>query len=258
MKKRIGDLIVVSNKRLNQDFFILKLSSPEGIPEILPGQFVEVRIDGCPSTFLRRPFSIYNVDYREKTIELLIKKAGNGSATLAQAKPNQKLNLIYPLGNSFTIHERSNVLLVGGGTGVAPLLFLGNYLKEKHTVELQFLLGFRTSELIVEIDRFKAIGKVYITTEDGSHGHKGLVIHHPVLSGKPLKFDMIYSCGPESMMKEVAKIAGSNTINCEVSLENLMGCGFGACLCCVVDTIDRGIINTCTEGPVFNTKNLKW
>ena len=258
MKKLIEDLLVVSNKKLNPEFFVMRLLSPSKINEILPGQFVEVRIDGSPSTFLRRPFSVYSIEPRKNIIELLIRNAGPGSAHLAQLKKDQTINLIYPLGNSFSIPSKPNVLLVGGGTGVAPMLFLGMNLVEKQGIKPQFLLGYRTSGLIVEKDRFEAVGKTHITTEDGSYGYKGLVIHHPVITSNPLHFNQIYACGPEAMMKEVAKIAHRNNISCEVSLENLMGCGFGACLCCIVDTIEKGNINTCTEGPVFNTKNLKW
>ena len=256
--KRIEDLKVVRNKRLNSEFYVLKLFSSQGIPEILPGQFAQVRIDGSTDTFLRRPFSIYDVDYKENTLELLIKIAGKGTYKLASIETGQKLNLIYPLGNHFSKPDKPSVLLVGGGTGVAPLLILGKYLKEKYSFEIQYLLGYRCSELIVEKERFETIGKVHITTEDGSYGFKGLVIQHPVISETPLSFDRVYTCGPEIMMKKVANIARKNKIECEVSVENLMGCGFGACLCCVVDTVDKGNINTCTEGPVFNIKTLKW
>ncbi len=256
--KRIEDLKVISNNRLNKEFYVLKLYSDEGIPEIFPGQFAEVRIDGSPTTFLRRPFSIYDVNYKEKTLELLVKIAGKGTLQLSHLEHNQKINLIYPLGNYFSSPPKEGILLIGGGTGVAPLLFLGKYLKEKHKLEPEFLLGYRTSELMVENDRFESVGKLHVTTEDGSYGYKGLVIQHPVLSENLHNLNMIYTCGPEIMMREVAGIAQQYDINCEVSLENLMGCGFGACLCCIVDTVDRGHVNTCTEGPVFNTKYLKW
>ena len=258
MKKRIEDLRVVSNNKLNDEFYVLKLYSDSGFSDILPGQFAQVRIDDIPSVFLRRPFSIYHVDTKQKILEFLIKIAGKGSEKLATINAGQMLNIIYPLGNHFSLPPDPHVLLVGGGTGVAPLLFLGLFLKEKYKVNPQFLLGYRNSDLIVEKERFEAIGKVHITTDDGSYGQKGLVIDHPVIKENASKFSRIYTCGPEVMMKAVARIAIQNGIECEVSLENLMGCGFGACLCCIVDTVEKGNINTCTEGPVFNTKSLKW
>jgi dihydroorotate dehydrogenase electron transfer subunit len=258
MKKRIEDLSVIENIRLNEEFFVLRLHSKDTFSEILPGQFAEVRVDGSPTTFLRRPISIYDVDYKANEIYLLIKIAGDGTRQVSLLKSGAKLNLVYPLGNNFSKPSGSQVILIGGGTGVAPMLILGKYLKEKHKIEPQFLLGYRTSDLIIEQDKFKSVGKVYLTTEDGSSGHKGFVIDHPVLHNEYQGFDMIYTCGPEIMMKAVARYAGEKNIPCEVSLENLMGCGIGACLCCIVDTVDKGNVNTCTEGPIFNASRLKW
>lgn len=258
MKKRIEDLSVIENIRLNEEFFVLRLHSKDTFTEILPGQFAEVRVDGSPNTFLRRPISVYDVDYKTNEIFLLIKIAGDGTRQLSLLKSGEKLNLVYPLGNNFSKPLGNNVLLIGGGTGVAPMLILGRYLKEKYTVNPQFLLGYRSSELIIEKEKFKSVGKVFITTEDGSAGHKGFVIDHPILHDDYPGFDMIYTCGPEVMMKAVAKYADTKNISCEVSLENLMGCGIGACLCCIVDTIDKGNVNSCTEGPVFNVSRLKW
>ncbi len=258
MKKRIEDLTVIENKRLNDEFFVLRLHSNDTFSEILPGQFAEVRVDGNPSTFLRRPISIYDIDYRTNEIFLLIKIAGDGTRQLSQLNSGDKLNLVYPLGNSFSKPAGKRVLLIGGGTGVAPMLILGKYLKEKHNIEPHFLLGYRSDKLIIEQEKFEAVGKVHLTTENGSAGHKGFVIDHSILDQEYPGFDMIYTCGPEIMMKAVAKKAKEMKIPCEVSLENLMGCGIGACLCCIVDTVDKGNVNTCTEGPIFNASRLKW
>jgi dihydroorotate dehydrogenase electron transfer subunit len=258
MKKRIEFFSVVENKKLNDEFFVLRLKSDNTLPEILPGQFAEVKIEGSTKTFLRRPLSIYDVDYHNNTIDLLIKIAGEGTANMSSLQQRDKLNLIYPLGNSFTKSESSNVLLVGGGTGVAPMLILGKYLLNNYNIKPQFLFGYRSKKLVVEIERFEELGKVNITTEDGSEGYKGFVTHHPLLKDRISDFSRIFACGPEIMMKEVARLARQKNISCEVSLENLMGCGFGACLCCIVDTVDKGNVNTCTEGPVFNIERLKW
>jgi dihydroorotate dehydrogenase electron transfer subunit len=258
MKKRIEDFSVVENKTLNEEYFVLQLQSKETLPEVLPGQFAQVKIEGSPTTFLRRPFSVYDVDYSNNCLFLLIKIVGEGSYHLSLLRKGDGLNLIYPLGNSFSKPEGKNVLLIGGGTGVAPMLILGKYLVEKYGILPGFLLGYRNRDLIIEIDKFNALGKVYITTEDGSEGQKGYVIHHPVLYNGISNFDRIYTCGPEVMMREIAAYSEKKNIPCEVSLENLMGCGIGACLCCVVDTKDKGNINTCTEGPIFNSKKLKW
>lgn len=258
MKKRIEDLTLVRNHQLNDEFYVLQLHSNEAFSEMLPGQFAEVRIDASPSTFLRRPISIYDVDYEHNDLYLLIKKVGEGTHLLSEIKKDEKLNLIYPLGNSYSMPNGKKVLLVGGGTGVAPMLILGRYLKEKMNIEPNFLLGYRSKNLIIEAEKFKALGKVYLSTEDGSEGEKGYLINHSILHKEYPGFDHIYTCGPEIMMRAVAKYASEKNISCEVSLENLMGCGIGACLCCIVDTHDKGNVNTCTEGPVFNTTRLKW
>lgn len=258
MKKRIEDLVIAENRRLNKEFFVLKLFSEQGIPDILPGQFAEVRIDKSPSTFLRRPISFYDINYRENTLELLIKIAGDGTASLSELGTGEKVNLVYPLGNHFSKPAGKKVLLVGGGTGVAPMLFLGKYLLNEYDIRPVFLLGYRSDKLIIEQERFENTGKVHITTEDGSAGVKGFVTQHPVISGNAPVFDQIYTCGPEVMMKAVTRLAKKLNSPCEVSLENLMGCGIGACLCCIVETTDRGNVNTCTEGPIFNSEMLKW
>jgi dihydroorotate dehydrogenase electron transfer subunit len=255
MAKRIEDLKIIGNKRLNDDFFVLELSGNDNLPDIKPGQFAQVRVDGSPETFLRRPISIHDIDYGKNTFHLLIQVAGKGTETLSKLKNGDFLNLIYPLGNSFSLPDKKDkVLLIGGGCGIAPLLFLGKYLKSNGYVP-DILLGFRKSELIIEVDKYIEVGKVYLTTEDGSRGEKGYVTNHTIFSSG--RYDRIYCCGPDSMMKAIAWYCKKNNINCEVSLENLMACGIGACLCCIVDTV-KGNLCTCIDGPVFNITELKW
>ena len=255
MAKRIEDFKVLDNKRISNDFFILDLSVYNKLPDIKPGQFLQVRVDGSPETFLRRPISIHDIDYDNNTIKLLIQIAGKGTETLSKLRKDDILNIIYPLGNSFSVPGlKEKVLLVGGGCGIAPLLYLGKWLKALGNAP-DILLGFRNSERIIEYDEYLKIGKVFLTTEDGSQGEKGFVTAHSILSTR--KYDRIYCCGPDSMMKAVAKYSRKNNIVCEVSLENLMACGIGACLCCIVETV-KGNLCTCIDGPVFNINDLKW
>jgi dihydroorotate dehydrogenase electron transfer subunit len=255
MLKRIEDLKLIENKRINSDSYVIELLSKEKLPEIKPGQFAQIRVDGSPETFLRRPISIYDVDYKHNTLKLLIQIVGKGTETLSKLKKDDLLNLIFPLGNSFSDPgENEKILLVGGGVGIAPLLYLGKHLKSIGYFP-DLLFGFRNRERIIEYEEFTKIGKVFLTTEDGSEGEKGYVTNHSVLSD--VKYSMIYCCGPDQMMKAVAAYCKKNNIKCEVSLENLMACGFGICLCCIVDTV-KGNLCSCTDGPVFNTKELKW
>lgn len=258
MKKQILDLKVTENNRLHSNYVLLKLTTPTGspLPEMNPGQFVEIRVDGSPTTFLRRPISINYVDPIANELWLLIQLVGDGTRKLAQLAAGDTLNLVLPLGNTFTIPEnkKEKVCLIGGGVGTAPMLYLGAKLKE-NGFDVTFLLGARAAQDLLQLEQFSAIGEVYTTTEDGSHGEKGYVTQHSVL--KSNHFDRIYTCGPKMMMMAVASYAMKHEIECEVSLENTMACGIGVCLCCVEKTT-QGHVCVCTEGPVFNIKKLTW
>jgi len=257
MKKYLMDLKVVENQRLHRDYSLLKLTADEVLPEMWPGQFAEVRVDGSPSTFLRRPVSIHYINRQANELWLLIRLAGEGTRRLAACRAGETVNLILPLGKGFTLPQtpvRSGILLVGGGVGVAPLLFLGETLKQ-HGCSPTFLLGFRTRNDILQLEDFRSKGTVYVTTEDGSAGEKGFVTDHSILQNE--RFEWIYVCGPKPMMMAVARYAAQTGAKCEVSLENTMACGIGACLCCVERTTE-GHVCVCTEGPVFNINRLEW
>jgi dihydroorotate dehydrogenase electron transfer subunit len=254
-KKRSEKLKVLRNKVINKDYYILEVQSPASTSDILPGQFVEILVKDTRNVFLRRPISIYNVHPNRNSFELLIQIVGEGTQLLSQLKEGEYVDIMYPLGKSFTTSDAGKkALLVGGGVGVAPLLYLSRKLT-KEGVNTHILLGGRGTDNIIETKNFDKYGKVYISTDDGSIGEHGLVTKHSVMQN--MDFDMIYSCGPDPMMKAVAKLAKEQGINCEVSLENMMACGIGACLCCVTETTS-GHQCVCTDGPVFNTKVLNW
>ncbi len=254
-KKHTGLLKVLNNRTINKSYYVLEIEIPQGADDILPGQFVEILVEDSKSTFLRRPISIYNVNPQRKSMELLIQIVGDGTMQLSKIKTGDYVDIMYPLGKSFSIIEKGKkALLVGGGVGVAPLLYLAKKLKN-NGVKTHILLGGRSSENIIEVENFEKYANIYTSTEDGSNGEKGLVTQHSIM--QDICFDMIYSCGPDPMMRAVAKVASANNINCEVSLENMMACGIGACLCCVTPTTN-GHQCVCSDGPVFNTKVLEW
>lgn len=256
MKKYILDLTVNNVEALSDKHVLIKLTDDKPLPEMLPGQFVEVRVDNSPSTFLRRPISINNVDYDHNELWLLVAAVGDGTRQLQKLQKGNRLNCVLPLGNSFTMPTDSTqkVLLVGGGVGVAPLLYFGKRIKAMGG-EPTFLLGARSAKDVLERELFEQVGRVLITTEDGSEGEKGFVTNHSVLAQE--HFDRISTCGPKPMMMAVARYAFKNDIECEVSLENKMACGVGACLCCVEKTVE-GNKCVCKEGPVMNIKKLTW
>jgi dihydroorotate dehydrogenase electron transfer subunit len=255
-RKFIRDFTVLKNTRLNPRHFVFELLAPEKLPALFPGQFVELWMDDSNKTFLRRPFSIHSVNPETNTIQLLIQIKGEGTRKLSFKKTGEKVNIIYPLGNSFSIPDTKDVLLVGGGCGVAPLLFLAIQLNS-NGVRPRILVGGKSKKDLLEVDEYRKYGEVLITTEDGSEGEKGLVTDHSIFREEDSGFKMIYSCGPDPMMKKVAEIADKYKVDCEVSLENSMACGFGVCLCCVTPTL-TGNQRVCVEGPVFNTKSLGW
>lgn len=278
MKKNITDFKVVTNEALSDRLFMLRLTPADGTPvaECKPGQFAELRVDGEPRVFLRRPISIHRIDRTNNELWLLIQKAGNGTNQLSRLRACDILNIVYPLGNGFSpvaSELKPRVLLIGGGVGVAPLLETGYTFKEQGA-EVTFLLGARSCTDLVSVAQYREAGKLYVTTEDGTvvpglegcdaEGNawcqKGFATQHTILSEG--RFDGIRVCGPGPMMKAVAKVVSQWKQNeaphfCEVSLENKMACGLGVCLCCVEDTRE-GHKCVCSEGPVFDIKDLKW
>lgn len=258
MKKHLIDLTVKSVEHVHERYVLLRLTHDKPLPPMLPGQFVEVRVDGSPTTFLRRPISINFVDTANNELWLLVATVGDGTRQMARLKEGDSLNCLLPLGNGFSspnaASDSYSPLLVGGGVGVAPLLYLGATLKEKG-IRPTFLLGARTSRDLLMLSEFEKYGRVYDTTEDGSQGEQGFVTNHSILSQE--QFTIIQTCGPTPMMKAVARYARQTGTPCEASLENLMACGLGACLCCVAKTTS-GNLCVCKDGPVFNTDCLMW
>ena len=250
--KKLIDFTVQENRRLNTDTLLLVLHADD-MPEILPGQFVNVKVDRSPSTLLRRPISVHDVDSERGLLYLFVKIVGHGTAAMGELKPGDALNVLLPLGNHFTIPATGKCLLVGGGCGIAPMLHLAKTMKQRGLSPV-VLIGTRSSGDILRREEYEKYATVYYTTEDGSMGETGFVTDHSILN-QP--FDHIFCCGPDPMMRAMARYARARHIDCEVSLENTMACGIGACLCCVTDTVE-GHKCVCTEGPVFNINQLKW
>lgn len=253
MRKYQIDLRVSAVEHINEKYVLIRLTDDNPLPEMIPGQFVEIKVEGSQTTFLRRPISIHYVDREKNELWLLVAVVGQGTKAMASLSAGDTMNLVLPLGNGFTISARKT-LLVGGGVGVAPLLYAGKAIREAGG-EPVFLLGARSAKDLLEIERFRAIGRVLTTTEDGSDGERGFVTDHSVWEKET--FQMISVCGPKPMMVAVARKAREKNIPCEVSLENMMACGLGACLCCVENTTD-GNVCVCKEGPIFSTDKLKW
>ena len=257
MKKYILDLTVCGVEHPHPDYVLIRLTDKEKeLPEMFPGQFVEVKVEDSSTTFLRRPISINYVDRENNELWLLVHVIGDGTRAMASVKVGDTMNCVLPLGNGFTVPAVADkkILLVGGGVGTAPLLYYGEILK-KNGCEPVFLLGARTAGDLLQLELFEKVGRLYTTTEDGSKGEKGYVTQHSLLQNE--KFDAVATCGPKPMMVAVARYAAETGTECEASLENMMACGVGACLCCVEKT-HEGNVCVCKEGPVFNINRLQW
>lgn len=251
---------VVSNEQLSADIYRLTLQAPDIAAAAWPGQFVMVKVASGLDPLLRRPFSIHRIT-QEKNIQLLFKVVGKGTSLLANSAAGQKLDLLGPLGHGFTETAGKELCLVGGGMGIAPLLFLSEYLLQQRTArEMILLLGGRTREELEPIlTGFATLGlEVHTATDDGSLGHHGLVTDLlTALEHRPAR--QVYTCGPYPMMRAVAKNCAARNWDCQVSMETMMACGMAACLGCALPNADgEGYLHACKQGPVFEAKGLLW
>ncbi len=234
----------------------LVLEAPGLARRARPGQFVEVKITGPGAPFWRRPFSICRS--RGNTIELLIKQVGQGSALLRQTPLQAPLDLLGPLGNHFEHQGKSPAVLVGGGFGVAPLLFLAETLQAKR-IPMDIMIGGRCQEdLLLRKELGLTGARVACTTDDGSFGQQGLVTQ--LLEERlqqQTKNLTIYCAGPWPMMAAVAKLCQTYRVACQVSLEEVMACGLGVCNGCVV-TVQNRYQRVCKDGPIFKGEDVTW
>jgi dihydroorotate dehydrogenase electron transfer subunit len=215
--------------------------------QVLPGQFVSLRINDKYDPFLRRPFSVF--DFSDGVIDVLFQEVGKGTSMLARYKESF-IDIIAPLGKGFTLVENKKVLLIGGGAGNAPLYYLSRLLKERGCTVTQ-IYGSRTSTLIYCKDKFcSSCDEVIFMTDDGSEGEKGFVTHAAQRLLAERTFDMIYVCGPDPMLRGLVPLIEQSNIRCEVSLENYFGCGTGICYGCTIRT-KEGNRRVCNDGPVF-------
>lgn len=250
---------IVSNQVVASGYYKMILSSSRIAERVRPGQFLHIRCSEDCSPLLRRPFSIH-ARQNDGTLALLYKVVGMGTETLSRRKSRDSLDVLGPLGQGFRIFsDKGRALIVAGGIGVAPFLFLAQELR-KRGAEATLLLGAETKDSLLSTSDFKELGiKVLVTTEDGTAGEKGYVpdIFEQSLLSQDKPVTTVYACGPREMLKRVAVICGIYGIACQVSLEEAMACGVGACLSCVVLT-NSGYKKVCSDGPVFDGGEIVW
>ena len=264
---------ILANCEVAKDHFVMSLVVPGDFEEALPGQFIMIRVKGREFPFLARPFSIYSIYSLQKmiTIEILYQVVGKGTVILSRLGKDDELNILGPLGRGFDIvPDRKKIALVAGGIGVAPLSFLAEYLgrqaagfqEDRETV---CYMGAQTSEMLVDRRKLEDVcSRVMISTDDGSDGYHGPVTDLFKEDIRSYKHDdlMVYSCGPYPMVKRMAEILKEYSIPCQVSMEERMACGVGACLGCAVRTGtqkgDPPYMRVCKDGPVFDIDTIIW
>ena len=230
------------------DTYLLTVDAPEIATQARPGQFCMIH---CGERyFLRRPISVHGVS---DGISFLVKVVGRGTACLSQSQPGDKLDIIGPLGNGFSILPGvRKLLLVAGGMGVAPMVFLSKVAIQKD-LSVTLLIGVKTKEQVYPLHLLPKGVETFIATEDGSVGKKGLVTDF--ITAMAAKADQVFACGPVAMYKAMHRLKVNKLI--QVSLEAWMGCGMGACYACTTLT-RQGPKQVCHDGPVFELDDILW
>ena len=250
---------LVKKEKLIEGIYKFSVKAAEIAKEAKAGQFLEIKVSETGEPYLRRPISIFNID--GEMIEFIFQVKGRGTQLLAQVEVGNLIDIMGPLGKgTFKVQEYNNVAIIGGGIGTYPLYELAKELKGK--ANLNVYLGFRDKSLVTCEKEFEEIGlnKLVVTTDDGSYKEKGFAIDFMKKDIEEHKVDMIFACGPLPMLKAVRSYAIENNIPCQMSLEERMGCGIGACLGCAVKIKtgeDTRYGHVCKDGPVFNASDVE-
>lgn len=252
---------VIFNKKLNEKYYLMEIESEEFVKDAKPGQFMMVKpqqYDYLFEPLLRRPFGICNIiGSRFQILYVLI---GKGTNLLSNIRSDTMIQFSAPLGNFFKIQQEKRVAVAGGGVGIAPMLYWSKILKDKN-ISVDLFYGGKTKDDILLLDEFeKYCDQIFITTEDGSMGDKGLI--SDVYIEHVTNYEKAYACGPKKMLEVLTKISVSKNVKIEVSLDERMACGMGVCLGCLIYTKNtNGEIEQkrcCIEGPIFNGAEIVW
>ena len=244
---------VVRQQQIDEGIFDMELSFPKGAALAKPGQFIAMYCND-KSKLLPRPISICGINKEEGTLRVVYRVAGEGTKEFSEMKEGDTLEVMGPLGNGFALKEEK-AIIIGGGIGIPPMLELAKQLNVEKTV----VLGQRTTTFLK--DEFEAVGDVVISTEDGSFGTKGNVID--AIKEQGVEGSIIYACGPTPMLRGIKAYAEEMGIEAQISMEERMACGIGACLACVCKSKDvdshSHVHNNrvCKDGPVFDAREVE-
>ena len=258
-EKFLENAEVIANEQLASCIWRFTLRAPKTAAAILPGQFVHMQVDGGQKAMLRRPFSVFNA--MSDTIIITYEVKGKGTVLMTHYKIGDKVSLIAPCGNSWLSSLDLSVekaMLVGGGVGAAPLFMLAKHLLTQGA-KVDVVLGARTKELLVLEEAYKQLGVRHLVcaTDDGSYGEAGFCTMPAEKLMSESEYSYVATCGPVPVMQKVASLAKNAGVPCEVSCEERMACGVGACKTCVVNTVN-GKVKSCECGPVFDAEVISW
>lgn len=248
---------LIKKEQLKSDIYKFVISAKEIADIAKPGQFLEIKVSNNIDPFLRRPISIFDIDKNNSTITFIFQVKGRGTNILSNKDIGDEIDVLGPLGTgTFELNNYKNIAIIGGGIGVFPLFGLAK--AAALVANVNTYLGFRNKDFVVCEDEFKNISKkLVITTDDGSYGENGFAINYLSDDLTKSNIDCIYACGPLPMLKAVQKLSIEKNIPCQISLEEKMGCGIGACLGCAVKTAASTkeapqYVHVCKMGPVFD------
>lgn len=252
-----GRARILENAPMGGSVFRMKLHFPAMAREASPGRFVMLRVSEGADPLLRRPFSIHDA-FSDGSLAILYKVVGRGTGILAEKRAGEELDVLGPLGRGFGLEGLNGpVLIVGGGIGAAPLVFLARELAQKG-ISGRVLLGGRTGADILCADVFSSLGfEMKIATDDGSQGFCGFVtrlLEDELAPAHPP--EKVFACGPHAMLEAVAATCMARKVPCEISLESAMACGMGACLGCALPRPEGGHFHVCIDGPVMDAGRL--
>ena len=247
------------NRQISQDFYeaVFDWISNDYIPK--PGQFLTIRVSDSTVPLLRRPFAFSGFDRKNNKASIIYQKRGKATEILAGRKVGDKMDIIGPMGNSFNIgKEIKKCIVVAGGIGLGPMVYTARYVKDSGKNVL-FIFGARNKLLIPEKSIFNSLDLIKCT-DDGSEGFKGTSVDYLTsLSESELNDAVILACGPKLMLKGCHEFAKKHNIQCHVSMEQIMACGVGACMGCVIKLVGKpDFARVCSEGPVFNSRDIIW
>ncbi|MCG6911738.1 MAG: dihydroorotate dehydrogenase electron transfer subunit [Deltaproteobacteria bacterium] len=264
-KRCLSGAKICSNREIGPGYFQMRIACDEGYRKAVPGQFVMIRLTGQTAPLLRRPFSIHNLVReagRSIGFDILYKTVGAGTEALSMSRPGDVVDVLGPLGRGFSIRDGFKAVhMVAGGIGIAPFVFLAEHLRRRGMSgsQITLFIGGRSAGDLVCLDRFERLGiRIRITTDDGSAGSRCLVTQPLAESLGGERPDIVFACGPSSMLREVSAICRKEGIACQVSIETLMACGMGACLGCAVESSspDSPYRHACIDGPVFDAGEI--